>query len=212
MIYAIVIIVLGPPALLVLVILGCYLWIRWRAAPRVFTDPGAVRARRTALVLGTARVTSRGGENLYFTGRINAAAALFSHGKARRLILSGADKVPARQTEAESMQAACLDRGIPPENLLEDPRGYRTWDSMWICLHEFGCPDPIVVSQRFHVERAIFIGLHMGMDPTGFTAEKVRGWVGFRMFVRECLARVKCVMDCFLLRPAPVYQRRKIRK
>lgn len=211
MIYWIIIILLAPPVLLVLVILGCYLWIGWRGASRVFSDPEVLPLRTTALVLGTARLTSQGGENLYFTARMEAAAALYMHTKPRRLILSGADRVAARQTESASMEADCLRRGIPPENLVQDPRGYRTWDSMWICLHEFGCTDPVVVSQRFHVSRAVFIGRHMGMDPVGFTAARVGGWVGVRMFGRECLARVKCVLDCVLLHPAPVYQRQRHR-
>jgi len=205
MLSAIVIVLAG---LIVLVSAGCYLWVRWGAAARVFRDPELLPARDTALVLGTARLTTGGGENRYFTGRIDAAQVLFLHGKAARLILSGADRQPVRQTESEAMERACMQRGIPRERLLQDPLGYRTWDSMWVCVRKLGCQDPIVVSQRFHVERAVFIGRHMGMDPLGFAAPGIGGWVGFRMFARECLARVKCVLDCFILHPGPVYTRR----
>ena len=212
MVYWLMITVVGPPVLLVLFILGCYLWVKWRARSRVFSDPGAVPFRETALVLGTARFTSSGGDNQFFSGRIAAAARLFKQGATQNLLVSGADKLPVAVTEPQWMHAALLGWGVPAERLIQDPHGYRTWDSMWICLHEFGCPDPVVISQRFHVERAVFIGLHMHMQPVGFTAEKVKGWIGIRMFVRECLARVKCILDCFWLHPLPVYLRKKMRR
>ena len=205
MLAAIVIVLAGG---IVLAIAGCYLGVRWSTAARVFRDPALLPARDTVLVLGTARLTTGGRENRYFTGRIGAAGVLFDRGRISSVILSGADRLPVRQTESEAMEKACLERGIPRERLVQDPLGYRTWDSMWVCVHDLGCRNPVVVSQRFHVERAIFIGLHMGMDPLGFAAPGVGGWVGFRMFARECLARVKCVLDCFIVHPEPVYRRR----
>lgn len=194
--------------LLVSCTLGCYFWIKVKATGKIFSDPRDLRRRPTALVLGTARFTSRGGENLYFSGRIAAAALLYQEGGAGQLVLSGADRQPVALTEAEAMAMALRARGVPEGALVRDERGYRTWDSLWICLHVFGCRNPIVVSQRFHVERALFIGKHLGMEPVGFAAPAVRGPVAARMFARECLARVKCIADCFILHPRPVYQRK----
>lgn len=140
-----------------------------------------------------------------------SAARLYQGGGVRRLLLSGADKRPAVVTEAEAMAMALRAHGVPEEALLRDERGYRTWDSLWICLHLFGCHDPVVVSQRFHVERALFIGRHMGMDVVGFASPDVGGPVAVRMFARECLARVKCLADCYVIHPRPVYQRKRDR-
>lgn len=195
----------GLLILLIFVMLGCYLAVRWYAAAYLYSDPMEIPYRSVILVLGTAQYTSKGGSNHYFTFRMDAAKALYMSGKAQLVIVSGADKHSVSMSEADAMKAALLSYGLPEEAIIPDPAGYRTWDSLWICSHRFRVQDPIVVSQRFHTERAIFIGRVRSMQPIGFNARRVGGKIALKMFLRECLARVKCVLDCFILNPRPVY-------
>lgn len=190
-------------AAVIAVVAVSYLWIKWRAAAHIFTRSETLPLRETGLVLGTARLTAAGADNRYFTGRMDAARVLFECRGVGRLILSGGDRCSGakEEEESEAMQKALLGRGIPAGQLVCDSRGYRTWYSMQRCFHEYGCPDPIVVSQRFHVERAVFIGLHLGMRPVGFAAARIGGRVAVRMFFRECLARVRCLIDCLVWPP-----------
>jgi SanA protein len=106
------------------------------------------------------------------------------------------------------MKNALVGRGIPADAVIKDHAGYRTWDSLWRCRGSFGSHTITVVSQRFHIERAIFIGHKQSLNIIGLTAQDPDGRLAARMFVRECLARVKCILDCYLFHPRPVYMRR----
>jgi SanA protein len=189
--------------LLLGMILGCYGWISLFARRHLYTRSQSIPPQEAVLVLGTAQYTPHGGINQYFRYRMEAAAWLAGHVKAGAFIVSGCDPRHPGITEAAAMKSVLVSRGLPPGDILPDGEAYRTWDSLWRCREVFRCAAPLVVSQRFHVERAIFIGRMQGMSVQGYCARRVGGWVAVRMFVRECLARVKCVWDCFVLRPIP---------
>lgn len=197
---------------LLILITACYLWVSLDAASLIYYEAETIPFRKTALVLGTARFTSPGKTNRYFQYRMDAAAQLFIQKKSEVFIASGAEKFYEDIPEADEMKSALINLGIPAESIITDHAGYRTWDSLWRCRGSFGCHTITVVSQKFHVERAIFAGHKQGLNIIGLAAKRVGGRLATRMFIRECLARVKCVMDCYLLRPKPVYMRKMRRK
>lgn len=194
--------------LLLISIAVCYLWISRQAARFIFSEAGVIPFRESALVLGTAKLTSRGGLNLYFQYRMDAAASLFNENKCTLFIVSGAGKGRVHIPEADEMKKDLTERGIPSDVVIVDHAGFRTWDSLWRCRGSFGWNSFTVVSQKFHVQRAVFTGHRLGLDVIGFCAEGVRGKTQIRMFIRECLARVKCILDCYALHPKPVYMRK----
>lgn len=185
----------------------CYLWVRYHARPYIYEDGQTIPYRKTALLLGTAKLTSHGSSNRYFRYRIEAAEHLFNAKKCDTIIASGAGR-HAGHHEADDMKAALVEAGIPATVIIADRAGYRTWDSLWRCRGSFGAHSFTVISQRFHIERAIFAGHKLGLNIIGLPAKDVHGKIAVRMFVRECLARVKCILDCYILHPKPVYMRR----
>jgi SanA protein len=195
--------------LLLVVIFGCYFGIKWYAAPFLHEGADTLPYHETALVLGTAKLTHQGGINLYFRYRMEAAELLYKQHKISGFIVSGASRHPVSLNEGEEMKITLMAAGVPPDAVTADNYGYRTWDSLWRCRGVFGCRKVVVISQRFHTERAVFIGRKQGMEITGFNAEDVKGPVAFRMFIRECLARVKCILDLYVLHPKPVYLRKE---
>lgn len=201
-------ILLSTLALFLLGIGGCYFWVKWSSAPYLFDKIKEVPYHKTALVLGTAQFTSKGGTNLFYKHRIEAARLVFLHQKAERFIVSGANKKSEPGKEADDMKASLIAGGLPSHIIIVDNKGYRTWDSLWRCKNVFQKDSVLVISQRFHNERAVFIGRRLGMELVGFNAFDVGGRLGFRMWARECLARVKCILDCFLLQPDPVFLRK----
>lgn len=202
------IIAIGIIFFLLVLIMTCYLWISRYAARYIFSDPDVLPFRETALVLGTAKLTPGGKANYYFNFRMDAAALLFHEKKCNLFIVSGADKLQDGTSEADEMKEDLMARGLPPEIIIVDRAGFRTWDSLWRCRGSFGRHTLTVVSQKFHIERAIFIGHRQGLHIIGFRAEAVKGKTRIRMFIRECLARVKCIMDCYFIHPKPVYMKR----
>lgn len=186
-------------------IIFCYWIIKWAASSLVYQDTKELDVCDLALILGTAKFTQKGGLNLYYKYRMEAAQLLFQKKKVNFFIVSGAGKYDQPLNEAEEMKWSLVSRGVPESAIITDEAGYRTWDSLWQCRNTFHYQHVLVVSQRFHIERAIFIGRHYGMEIRGFAAKNVKGKIAVKMFLRECLARVKCLLDCYLIHPIPVY-------
>jgi SanA protein len=141
------------------------------AEAKSFSDVGKIPAADVALVLGTAPIGPEGGPNRYFVYRLDAAAALFKAGKAKYFIVSGTRA--GRYDEPTAMRAGLIERGVPAEAIYRDFGGDRTLDSIVRARRVFGQTRLIIVSQRFHLARALFLALHEGIDARGFEARDV---------------------------------------
>lgn len=131
-----------------------------------------------ALVLGTAPYGANGQRYRTLSSRLQAAYDLWSHGKAHYLIVSG-NRVDDAYDEPERMRAGLEAMGVPPAFVYRDPLGTRTWESMIRARDIYGLKRVIVVSERDHLARALFIGRHLGLDAWGYAADGMT-YVGFR--------------------------------
>ena len=172
------------------------------ASGRIHQEPELVPHRQAAVVLGCARRLPNGRLNLYFIYRIRAAAALYHAGKVDYVIVSG-DNHREGYDEPTDMRDALVEAGIPEDRIYRDYAGFRTLDSMVRAREIFGLESLVVVSQEFHNERAIFIAREHGIDAIGFNAAEVSSVGGLRTRLREHLARVKTVLDVWLLDTEP---------
>ena len=177
-------------------------WLAQRAAPRVFTAVEAAPARNVALVLGTAAKTYGGYSNPFFQHRIEAAAALYHAGKVRHLILSGDNHIQSYDEPSE-MRAALLERGVPYEAMTLDYAGFRTLDSLARAQAVFGQTQIIVVSDEFHLPRALFLAGAFRLDAVGFASRPVADVYARKTVWREYFARVKAVLDVYVLNTQP---------
>jgi SanA protein len=141
------------------------------AEAKSFSDVGKVPAVDVALVLGTAPIGPEGGPNRYFVYRLDAAAALYKAGKAKYFIVSGTRE--GRYDEPTAMRAGLIERGVPAEAIYRDFGGDRTLDSIVRARRVYGQTRLVIVSQRFHLARALFLALHEGIDARGFEARDV---------------------------------------
>lgn len=141
------------------------------SAARIVSDPAALPPDLAdggaGLVLGAAPIGPEGGPNRYFEYRLDAAALLWRAGKVRLLLLSGAPGEP------EAMRAGLVARGVPEGALRLDDGGLRTRDSLRRARTVFGQKRLIVVSQRFHLARALFLARADGLDAWGLEARDV---------------------------------------
>jgi len=160
-------------------------------------DLARVPAVHAALVLGTSRKLGDGRENGFYRRRMTAAASLYAHGKCRRLVVSG-DNRTASYNEPEDMKSDLIDLGVPAEAIVCDYAGLRTLDSVVRFKEIFGQESGIVVSQRFHNERAVFLARHRGIELHGFNAEDVDAYNGLRTRIREVASKAFAVLDVLL--------------
>ena len=154
----------------------------------------AVPHAQAALVLG-AQVKPDGRPSDMLADRIAAAADLYRSGRVDKLLLSG-DHGRWAYDEVGTMRRALLARGIPARDLFTDHAGFDTWDSAQRARRVFGVRSVVVVTQRFHMARALFAAHRAGLHATGFAADRRDyGGVMGRLRLREALARVKVVAD-----------------
>ncbi len=178
---------------------GALLWLNYRlmdawVRPFVYKTPEKLPRARAALVLGTSKFRRGGGLNPYYTERIRGAARLYRQGKVKYILVSG-DNGTKHYNEPRQMKADLQKEGIPPDRIYTDYAGFDTYDSMVRAHKIFGLDTMIVVSQGFHVRRAVFIGRKKGLHPWGYEVKGPRGPLTLRIFLRELLARVKAKID-----------------
>ncbi|WP_424360456.1 SanA/YdcF family protein [Methylocystis parvus] len=122
------------------------------------------------LVLGASPIRRDGeGHNRHFLYRIEAATALYKAGKVKYLIVSG-DRRDDFYEEPAAMRDALIAAGVPADRIYRDAAGFHTRDSLARAHLLFGQRDAVVISQRFHAERAVFIARAHGLAYTGFAA------------------------------------------
>jgi SanA protein len=153
-----------------------------------------VPAMKTALLLGTSKTLQNGQPNAYFDNRIEAALQLYKSGKIQYIIVSG-DNSRKDYNEPEDMQQALIRKGIPEDHIFMDFAGFRTLDSVVRAKEIFGQQKIIIVSQKFHNERAVFLARQNGIEAFGYNAADVNKYAGFKTNLREYFAKAKAYYD-----------------
>ncbi len=153
-------------------------------------------SEKVGLVLGTSKTLKSGGKNPYFYYRMDAAEELYKSGKITYIIVSG-DNSTKDYNEPEDMQTVLVERGIPKSKIFLDFAGLRTLDSVVRAKEIFGQKSYIIISQRFHNERAVFLAQKKDITAYGYNAKDVDKKAGLTTNLREYLARVKVFWDLF---------------
>lgn len=174
------------------------LYIHFSVRDRIYPEVYAVPQCRVALVLG-AKVMPGGELSHSLATRVDKAAELWREGKVEKLLMSGDNRF-ANYNEPERMRAYAMRRGVPRESIVLDHAGRRTYDSIYRARHIFGLTKMIVVTQRFHVDRAVFLCDHLGVRAYG--VEATSG--DLRASIRELPACLSALADVYLLHPHPV--------
>lgn len=191
-------------AILALVVVGIYFLVGWSSSGRCYSNINDVPQRNVGVVLGCARKVGLY-ENVFFTSRVDAAARLYHAGKVRFLLVSG-DNHRNGYDEPTDLKEALIRKGVPSDHIYCDYAGLRTLDSVIRAHSVFGQNDFIIVSQRFHNERALYIARRSGIENVvAFHAKDVaRDWT-FKMYLREIPARIKAVLDVEVLGTKPKF-------
>lgn len=190
---------LGGAVLLVsALMLTVNLWVLYTTRERIHRVVAECPVERVGIVFGTSRWTRAGGRNPHFEGRMQAAAELARTGRVKHLLLSG-DNSTRYYNEPIVMWRDLRGRDIPDSMLTLDYAGFSTFDTLARAKHVFGVEEALLVTQAWHLPRALFIADAMGMQVQGCAAPEnsaKRGVLELR--AREWLARVATVGDLYL--------------
>lgn len=186
-----------PLFLLVAGILGCNLWIVMSTHGRIYASAGDIEAQPVALVLGTSKNVAPDTPNRHFNNRIAAAVALFKTGKAETLLVSGY-RDSKYYDETLDMIAKLKSAGVPADAILADNEGVNTLESVARAKSVYGLDRLVIVSDDFHVARALFIADRLGLEAIAMKSAPIELENSTRVRLREYLARVKAVIDLYL--------------
>ncbi len=189
---------LGLPLVLAGLLLDLH-WALWRfpayARERTVALEGAPWVGTPVLVLG-AGVYADGEPTQVLEARLGAALGLFRAGKASWILVSG-DNRSASYNEPQAMRRWLQRQGVPPERIVLDFAGRRTYDSLKRANLIFGVERAYLVTSDFHLPRALYLAHHLGVDAYGVPCSTgEHGW-GARLsfWVRELGARHKALLD-----------------
>jgi SanA protein len=167
-------------------------------------SPEAVPARRVAVVFG-AGLWRDGSPTPVLRDRVEKAAGLYFAGKVEKLLMSGTNLV-VEYNEPEAMRQYALGLGVPDEDIVLDYAGRRTYDTCYRAKEIFKVGEPILVTQAFHLPRALYICRSLGMDAVGVAADMhtYRRFSRLYWNLRELPATLTALLDVHLLHTLPV--------
>ena len=173
------------------------------AAARIFT-PETVPSDRVAIVFG-AGLRYDGSPTAILRDRVETAVQLYKAGKAEKLLMSGDNRV-VDYNEPEAMRQYALSLGVPDEAIVLDYAGRRTYDTCYRAKAIFGVGSAILVTQDFHLPRALFLCNYLGIEAVGVNSNNNYYRKISRLIwnTRELLATFGAFMDVYVYKPLPV--------
>ncbi len=173
------------------------------AAPRTFSEAD-VPSERVAIVFG-AGLLRDGSAGPVLRDRVETAVKLYRQSKVDKLLMSGDNRFPD-YNEPEAMRRYALALGVPDQDIVLDYAGRRTYDTCYRASAIFQVKSAVLVTQEFHLARALFLCNWFGVDSTGVAADNrpfrrlARAYWNFR----ELVATTQAVWDVSVAKPVPV--------
>ncbi|WP_336318130.1 SanA/YdcF family protein [Streptomyces lavendofoliae] len=192
------------------VMVGCVLaltpatWTHLVADDRLRTAAD-VPARDVAVVFGAG--LWKGRPTPYLAHRLDTAAALYRDGKVRVLLVTGDNGRP-EYDEPDAMRAYLRERGVPDGRIVSDYAGFDTWDSCVRAKRIFGVDRAVLVTQGFHIRRAVALCRAADIDVYGVGVDEPRDSVWYWGGARELAAAGKAALDA-VFEPEPTFLGRR---
>ena len=172
------------------------------AANRIYPETKSP-TERVAIIFG-AGLRSDGSPTAMLRDRILTGADLYFSGRVEKLLMSGDNRF-ADYNEPESMRQFALLAGVPDQAIVLDYAGRRTYDTCYRAKAIFGIKSAILVTQQFHLPRALFLCNMLGLKTVGVEASNCY-WNGSPWVwdVREQFATIAAFLDLYVSSPSPI--------
>lgn len=175
-----------------------------KAGQKYITAAESAPEADAILVLG-ARVYADGNVSLMLHDRLTTGYELYRMGKAGKILVSG-DHARKDYDEVNAMKNVLMEKGVPPEDIFMDHAGFSTYESLYRARDIFQVKKVIVVSQEYHLMRALFIARELGLEAFGVAADKhFYPGVMLKNELREIAARNKDFLTAKIIKPLPTY-------
>ncbi|RBI65762.1 sanA-like protein [Vreelandella sulfidaeris] len=187
-----------------LLFIGGNFWVLATTAAYIERQPQQCRPTDVGIVFGTSHWTRSGVRNPHFHARMRTAASLIEHSQVDHLLLSGDNRTQA-YNEPRAMWRELYRRGVASEQMTMDFAGFSTYDTLVRARDVFQLDKTLLITQGWHLPRAIYIGRALGMDVTGCVADDATVNVGWHLKLREWAARVATLGDLYIWGREPYF-------
>ncbi len=173
------------------------------SSKRIFQIENAP-SQRIAIVFG-AGLRRDGTPTAILRDRVETAAQLYFVGKVEKILMSGDNRFE-NYNEPGAMRQYAISLGVPNDAIALDYAGRRTYDTCYRAKTIFKVDEALLVTQKFHLPRALFLCNALGLKAKGVEANNNRYWHGslFIWNFREQLATVAAFVDIYINNPVPV--------
>ncbi|MBP7134568.1 YdcF family protein [Patescibacteria group bacterium] len=179
---------------------ACVFWVQLRPLRSIDWSLRQESSTEAYIVLG-ASILSPTTPSDALSDRLKTAASLY-RSKPAKVIVTG-DDGQYRSNEVAVMKQELLRQGVMSEDLLTDGHGYRTYESCKNAATVYGIRRAVIITQRFHLARALTLCRAFGIDAVGVIADR-QPYIKISQFtIRELFASVKAVIDLYFLPPPP---------
>lgn len=152
-------------------ILGYKLWVNSQTEKLIYTvDSPALPQQHVAMVFG-AGLDSEGEPSPMLYDRVATAADLYDKGKVQKLLMTG-DNSTVDHNEVEAMRKTAVGLGVDDSDIVLDYAGFSTWDSCYRAREVFNLSEATLVTQQFHLPRAIYTCNQLGVKSVGVIADR----------------------------------------
>ncbi len=174
-----------------LLVAGVFVMVKYTTDQYIVRTIKEAPTVHTAIVLGAA-LAPNGALSMVFQDRVDTAIALYRAGKVSKILVTG-DDGSRSHNEVNPARDYLLTQGVPSDVIFLDHAGFDTYSSMYRAEKVFLVDTAIIVTQEFHLPRAIFIARRLGMSAYGVVADKRKYYLSNS--VRELFADVKAVFN-----------------
>lgn len=186
------------------VFVACNLWVLASTARYIDSRVEQCRPGDVAVVFGTSNWTRSGLKNPHFNARMRTSANLIHRLSVNHLLLSGDNRTQA-YNEPRAMWRELHRRGVPSHQMTLDFAGFSTYDTLARARDVFQLEQAVLVTQSWHLPRAVYIARSLGMEVTGCVAEQRHVAGEWRLRLREVAARVATLGDLYLWGRKPYF-------
>ncbi len=166
-----------------------YIRVSSFAHDTIYTNASTCPTHAIGIVFGCVKVLPNGKSNLYYLYRIRAAAELYKAGKVKHLLVSG-DNHSVKYNEPKLMKRDLVQLGVPESDITCDFAGFSTFETIVRAKEIFGVDEATLITQRFHLPRALYIAAAHNLTAIGYEAKDPKGIRTLKTKIREIAARV----------------------
>jgi vancomycin permeability regulator SanA len=181
-------------------------YVALSTSARRYRDPAITPAAPVAIVFG-AGIGSDGTLSPMLADRVRAAAQLYQDGAIQKILMTG-DNSRADYDEVSAMRRAAIARGVAADDITLDYAGFSTYESCYRARAIFGVTRAVLVTQDYHLPRALYTCQHLGLDVEGLGTPD---WENYPLQImgpysaRESLAILKALWQIHITRPLPTF-------